>query len=61
MYLLFKKRYAYRCRKKSLNLKLKIFAFFLNVILVYGQKMEYLKVTVDLMGVCCNFSLNSIF
>lgn len=49
--------------KKSLNLKLKNFAFFLNVhvILVYGQKMEYLKVTVDLMGVCCNFSLNSIF
>lgn len=38
--------------KKSLNLKLKNFAFFLNLILVYGQKMEYLKVTADLMGVC---------
>lgn len=38
--------------KKSLNLKLKNFGFFLNLILVYGQKMEYLKVTADLMGVC---------
>lgn len=52
MYLLFKKRYVYRCRKKNLNLKLKRFAFFLNLILVYGPKMEYLKVTADLMGVC---------
>lgn len=47
--------------EKKFKFKAKNFAFFLNVILVYGQKMEYLKVTVDLMGVCCNFSLNSIF
>lgn len=38
--------------EKKFKFKVKSFAFFLNLILVYGPKMEYLKVTADLMGVC---------
>lgn len=38
--------------EKKFKFKAKKFCFFLNLILVYGPKMEYLKVTADLMGVC---------